>query len=412
LILVNNSLTYQPYGCLFYSAMQPPDRLSHSQAAGLPAQRRFTMKRLLGLLCCVVALSAMADEKEQRVERDLGSDHFAAGRTVNVAQPVAGDLIAAGGKVEVNGHVSGDAVLSGGEVRLNSNVAQGLYMAGGRVWVNGNVGRNVRVAGGQVEQGTKSIIDGNLSVGGGKVRLMGQVKGYVQAAGGEVFIDSVVGGDVEARSGQVTLGPNARIIGKLRYASREAIKRDPAAQVTGGVDQIAVAGGWPLPEDVERGMGRSGGWIWTIGLLLVAGVLVAAFPGFYTRVATTWRERFPMSLLLGFVMLVCIPVAAVLFFITIIGVPLGLLTLASYFMLLIVGYVNSGIALGAWAATRWSKAPATGRAWRAGAAMLGVLAVGLLARLPWAGGVVMLVALLAGLGAFGLQAWRSASSNA
>jgi hypothetical protein len=380
--------------------------------ARLAVEWRITMKRLLGCLCLFVALSAMADEKEHRVERDLGNDHFAAGRTVNVAQPVAGDLIAAGGKVEVNGNVSGDAVLSGGEVRLHSNVAQGLYTAGGQVWVNGNVGRNARVAGGRVEQGTQSIIDGNLSVGGGKVRLMGQVKGYVQAAGGEVFIDSVVGGDVEARSGQVTLGPNARISGKLRYASREAIKRDPAAQVTGGVEQIAAAGGWPVPEYVERGMGRSGGWAWTVGLLVVAGVLVSVFPGFYTRVATTWRERFPTSLLLGFALLVCVPVAAVLFFITIIGVPLGLLTLAAYLMLLIVGYVNSGIALGAWAATRWSKAPATGRAWRAGAAMLGVLAVGLLARLPWAGGVVMFLALLAGLGAFGLQAWRSASRNA
>ncbi len=325
---------------------------------------------------------------------------------------MTGDLVAAGGKVEVNGNVSGDAVLSGGEIRLNSHVGQGLYMAGGQVWINANVGHNARVAGGQVEQGRNSTIDGNLGAGGGKVRLMGQVKGYVQTAGGEVFIDSVVGGDVEARSGHVTLGPNARISGKLRYASREASKRDPAAQVADGVEQLAMAGGWPVPEDIERGMGRGGGWVWTIGLLVVAGVLVSVFPGFYTSVAITWRERFPVSLLLGFVMLVCVPVAAVLFLITIIGVPLGLLTLASYFVLLIVGYVNSGIALGAWAATRWSKAPAAGPAWRAGAAMLGVLAVGLLARLPWVGVVVMFVALLAGLGAFGLQVWRAASRSA
>lgn len=368
---------------------------------------------LIGLLCLTLTLGitgSLADEEramKQPVARTFGNDHFAAGRTVSVAQPVAGDLIAAGGQVTVTAQTGGDAVLAGGEVRMDGRVAESLFLAGGQLKVDGQVGRNARIAGGNVELGAPSEVAGNLSVGGGEVTLKGRVGGYLQAAGGKVLIDGVVVGDVEARAGELKLGPNARVSGTLRYASREALQRDPGAQVLGVVERIEVDGGWPVPDDLERGMGRGGGWIWTLGLLVVAGVLVGVLPGFFGQVADTWRTRFPMSVLLGFVLLVCVPVAAVLFLVTIVGVPLGLLTIALYSILLLLGYVCTGIGLGRWGAARLSPTWSHSSAGQVVGAVLGVLAIGLLARVPWLGGPVMLVALLAGLGALALQAWKS-----
>jgi hypothetical protein len=154
-------------------------------------------------------------------------------------------------------------------------------------------------------------------------------------------------------------------------------------------------------------MGRGGGWVWTIGLLLVAAVLVALLPSFYTQVAETFRTRAAMSLLIGFVALVCVPVLAILFLITIIGVPLGLLTIASYLMLLVVGYVSTGISIGNWLLVRVKSDQSGSTLWRIGGAVVGVLIVSLLARIPWVGGWVVLAALLLGLGALTLQVWQS-----
>jgi cytoskeletal protein CcmA (bactofilin family) len=386
------------------------------------------MKRLLGSLCVAAmaltaSVGAMADEKtegseglekphqQQRLERRFGGDLFAASNQLLVSQPVAGDLIAGGGQVEVKADVGGDAIIMGGSLRLDGDVTESLFLAGGQVVVNGKAGRNARVGGGQVEFGPSSQVGGNLSVGGGDVALKGRVNGYLQAAGGKVLIDGVVAGDVEARAGELTLGPNARITGKLRYASREPLQRDPAAQVQGDVERIGIPGGWPVPEEVERrvrgSVSGSASWIWTVGLLVVAGAMAAALPGFTERVATIWRNRFPMSLLLGFVLMVCLPVVAVLFLATLIGVPLGLLTLAAYPILLVLGYVSSGMALGVWASTGLNHPLGRGGAGRVAAAVLGMLAIGLLARLPFLGGPVMGLALLAGLGALALQFWRS-----
>ncbi len=102
----------------------------------------------------------------------------------------------------------------------------------------------------------------------------------MQAAGGRVLIDGPVGGDVLAASGQVELGPTARIAGTLRYRSGDTLRQDPAAQVLGGAVQMAdrpdVQHGRPMHH--REGPGWHGGpsWPWTRGLVLLAAVLLAA----------------------------------------------------------------------------------------------------------------------------------------
>jgi cytoskeletal protein CcmA (bactofilin family) len=368
------------------------------------------MKRAISILCCtfaVVAMAAPQEHKQDRVERDFGGDRFAAGNALMIEKPVTGDLIAAGGTVELATTVAGDVLLSGGDVVVSKKISQSLYAVTGKLLVNDTIGRHARVAGGQIEFSPISEVSGNVSAAGGQISLKGKINGNVQAAGGRVLIDAIIGGDVEATSGQVELGPNAKIAGKLRYASRDPIKRDPAAKIAGSVETFVPSGGWPVPENVEHHMGRGGSWIWTLGLLLVAAVLTAIMPAFYARVAETVRTRAAMSLLTGFIALICVPVLALLFLITIIGVPLGLLTIAMYLMLLVVGYVSTGISIGDWLLTRVKSDQSSSTLWRIGGAVVGVLIVSLLARIPWVGGWVVLAALLVGLGALTLQIWQS-----
>jgi cytoskeletal protein CcmA (bactofilin family) len=345
----------------------------------------------------------MADASKTLVERDLGGDHFAAGCPVRVDKPVQGDVFLAGCSIDVDGAVGGDAFVAGGNVHLVAPVGQSLYATGGQLTVNTNVGRSARIAGGQVALGPRSQVAGNVLVAGGDVRIEGAVKGYVRAAGGRVLINGAVDGDVVATAGAVELGPNARIAGQLRYASREEVTRDAAAQVQGGVQRMQAEGGWPVPDRAERSVGRRGSWVWSIGLMAIAAVLVGAFPGFYARLAQTLRTHGWTSLLLGFVALVCIPVAALILMFTLIGVPLALLAIALYLALLLVGYVSTGIGLGTWALAKLKADRTEAKWWRVGAAVLGVLAISLLGRIPYVGGFVVFGALMIGLGALLLQ---------
>ena len=332
----------------------------------------------------------------ESVSTDVGNDRFAAGGSVQVMQAVEGDLIAAGGNVRVSTSVKGDAVMAGGHLDLDGDVAQGIYAAGGEVRINGAIARNARLAGGQVELGPRGHIDGNLTVAGGDITIGGGVKGYVQAAGGRVLLDAPVGGNVVVRAGHLTLGPNARIEGSVRYRGSDLV-RDPAAQIAGGVDVADFSRHRP-GERAARGLAY-GAWIWTAGLMVLAALLAGALPRISQRFAPAVALHPGLTVLLGFVALVAFPAAALVFMITIIGIPLGLLTLLAWLMLLLVGYVAAAVALGDSALNLWKSPAAGGTAARAGAAILAVLVLAALARIPFVGGFVAFATLVVGLGA-------------
>ncbi len=368
------------------------------------------MPRRFSIAACAALLAftafAQGGTRDAAAGGAFGSDRFTAGPTVRIAQPVTGDLFAAGASVDIEAPVTGDALAAGGNVRIAAPLGESLYAAGGQLRVDAPIARSARVAGGQVEIGPKSRIAGNLTVAGGEVELRGTVGGHVLAAAGELLIDGEIAGDVTATAGEVALGPNARIGGRLRYASREAIRRDAAAQIAGGVERMAVHGDSQRP---DRRYGPRGGWVWTIGLMVLAALLVGGLPEFYARVTATMQTRPGVSLLAGFVALVCVPIAAVVLFVTIVGIPLALIAVGLYLALLVVGYASAGVALGDWVLKRARAAAAAELWWRVAAAMLATLAIAFFARVPYLGGAAMLAALVIGIGALLLQVKRPAA---
>jgi hypothetical protein len=371
-----------------------------------PAMRR--IHALLAALCLAAALpvAAAADS----AEIDLDKDRFVAGGSVRQVKPVDGDLFSFGGEVDLHANVSGDAVLGGGDVRVRDRVTQDLYAGGGNVRVEAPVGRNARLAGGNVEIASTASIGGNLSIGGGSIEVRGPVGGYLQVAGGDVLIDAAIAGDVRVAAGELQLGPNARIGGKLVHHGAK-VRQDPAAQVAGGIERAPAArtGQQERASLHRRGIG---GWIWSLGLIGLAGLIAAVFPAGSRAIGAGLREDPAIGLLLGFIALVCVPIAAVVLAVTIIGIPLALAVLLLYFLMLIVGYAAVGVVIGDAALAQLRSQDAQRIGWRVGAAMTAMLALALLTRVPYLGGLVAFVALLAGVGAIVLALKSRANRRA
>jgi hypothetical protein len=254
-------------------------------------------------------------------------------------------------------------------------------------------------------------VAGNATLAGGDVSVRAPVKGALRVVGGQVLIDAAIDGDVSATAQRLQLGPNARIGGALRWRSAGELQRDAAAQVSGPIERLALPS-----RNGERGEGgvtragrRAWGWIagawWTVGLMLVALLAVLATPALSGRVAQTLRERSGASLLAGFIVLACVPVAVLVLLISIIGVPLALLAALLYLLLLPLGYIAAAVGLGQWGLSRWRPAHAQRAGWRVACALLALLLLALLGRVPWIGGWIGFAALLLGLGAIVLQLW-------
>ena len=359
---------------------------------------------LLATLAFVATIAAA--QTPPATEKPPTGDRFLLGGTVRHDTPVDGDLIGVGGDVEVNAAVKGDVVAMGGDVRLRAPVGSDVYVAGGTVTIESSVGGNARVAGGNAEVTGTGSVTGNLSIAAGDVLILGPVKGNVHAAGGNVLIDSEIGGDVSTGAGTLELGPNARITGKLKYKGPDDIRRHPDAQVLGGIEKKEVRTRETRRHVETTTRDRSfsvGGLLWTLGLIGLAALLAAAFPGATKRLGGELRENTGLVFLLGFCALVGVPILAVMLMVTIIGLPLALILVLLYFLLLLLGYVAIAVVMGDLALNRYKSEMAARLGWRVGAAVLAMLALAVLGRIPFLGGLVIFAALLAGIGAIVLS---------
>jgi hypothetical protein len=291
--------------------------------------------------------------------------------------------------------IGGRGIYAGGNTDITEAVAGNLYSAGGQVTVSAPVDGKARIAGGRVEIQPSATIAKGAVLAGGEVIVRGAVNGDLRAAGGHVTIDSRVAGDASVAAGTLDLGPNARIGGKLTFRG-EHLERDPAAEVAGGVVRKARHDrSWE-----GRTLARSTtGAIFTLGLMLLAAIIAGALPGATRRMQDELHASPWLATLFGIVALICIPIAAVLVMITIIGIPLGLLALLGYVALVIVGYVSASVLVSGLLLDRYKPAAAASSAWRAGSAALAMLVISSLAHVPLIGGFVALVALVIGVGA-------------
>jgi len=313
------------------------------------------IRRIVLLLAAFAfAGSALADE--------TGASRFLSiGGTVRISEPTQGDVLALGGTVDIDAPVAGD----------------------------------VRAAGGTVRLGPDAAVSGDVALAGGTVTVDGSIQGNVRAAGGDVRINGPVAGNLSIAAGTLALGPAARIDGKLTFHGGQ-LNRDPAAQVTGGV-QHEESTHTPRHERtaVERFVH---GWIWTAGFMLIAAIMAAALPGPSQRLARELRERPWITSFIGFLALMSVPVAAVLMMVTIIGIPLGILALFAYAALLLVGYVWLTVVVGGMLLDRIRPEAAARTAWRVGAAVLTMLVLGILVRVPFVGDTLRFLATGVGVG--------------
>lgn len=338
----------------------------------------------------------------------IDEDYFSGGGIAELDKRVEGDALLAGGRVAVRGPVKGDVAVAGGDIIVADTVGQDLYVAGGSIAVSSQIAGNARIAGAQVTISQRGGIVGKASIAAASVRMAGRVGRYLTVYAEAVRIEGEVGGDLYIVARAVEIGADAKIGGKLIYRSPEQAKIDATAVIAGGVTYMQME--WP-----SRRLGslaRVATWISLIllmsSLLVVAVIMIIAFPSFSLKAAHTVRTDPWKSLGLGFSLFLCLPAASILFVISVVGAPLAIGVLLFYPVMLLLGLITGALFIGDGVALRFARRrggpvkPALRYA-TLGAALLGLL---LICKLPWVGCALASLILLFGLGAFWICAYR------
>lgn len=186
------------------------------------------------------------------------------------------------------------------------------------------------------------------------------VEGDAVAIFGSVLVNGVVEGDAVAIGGAVTVGPRGRVDGD-GVAIGGGVSRETGGEVRGETVSIGKGGDWGgewvngrymrhhrFPWGFFSRGGRLLIWIvWSVVLVLLALLVLAVARRPVENVcARAKREAFKMGLI-GLAAWLLVGPAIVLFLITIIGIPIGLVVIPLLFALaLLLGYTGVGLAVG------------------------------------------------------------------
>jgi hypothetical protein len=235
---------------------------------------------------------------------------------------------------------------------------------------------------------------GSAVILNGPARIDGTVDETLFVLNGRADIAGSVGEDVVVINGAVVVRSGAHVGGDI--VTRSAPTIEAGATVDGELRSVATR------FDAER-FGFASRLIWWIGYsasTLFLGLLVLLlFSALDGATARIWRERTGEAVGLGAAAFFLLPVVAVIFLVTIVGIPLGLFLLLGLGLLYTVGYVVGALVLG-----RLIVRPPTTRFL---AFVVGWAILRLVGLVPVLGGFVWLIASLIGLGILAVAARRT-----
>jgi hypothetical protein len=355
------------------------------------------------LLAVVVALPSVGHAFEIRRSENLvtvtadetvNDTLLALGQTVSIDGTVNGDLLAFGREVTVRGNVTGNLITGAETVTIEGTVggsiiggAQDLSLA------NARIGRDFYGFGNEVDIAPEANVSGNAIAFAETVGVDGRVGIDFKGFGSRVSVGGAVEGDVDGYAGTMAVLSTARVGGNVtgHVDSAGDLTVAPGANVGGTVEEQLV--------ERERRRNRYE----TFGYYFSQVIRLAG--AFVTGMLLLWlfpvlREvRLPDALAvlrsggIGLAAAVTLPVAAFLFCVTIIGIPLGLLT----FVIGAIGLYFSKAVIAQLIGRSVLRDRATPPHYAA-TLFIGLVIVIVAINLPWVGGLANVLLTLVGFG--------------
>ncbi len=338
-----------------------------------------------------------------RIDGRLDGSAVAGAQTVNISGPVTRNLFLAAQSVDISGPVSGDAVVLCAALSLHGRVGGALRVGAGTVYVNGAVGQDVLAGCASMVVARQAEVRGDIAATCRSLDIAGTVRGDVKATADRIIISGSIDGDVDVIVGkQLTLTPDARVYGNLRYRSDKKLDLANPDLVFGNIEYVRLPGPDEL-EEVKALRPKPGvlaafllpfALLSVVGAIIVALILIAIWKYALNEALNRAISHWARTLGFGAVGFLVGPMTILVSLALIVTIPAGLIAAAAYVVLVYLGKTLSGMflgkllfrAFGAPDISLWLAAP------------VGIVIVYALCAIPFAGWVIWLITLALGFG--------------
>lgn len=326
------------------------------------------------------------------------------------------DVYIAANSARIDGRIEGDLLIASGEIAIGGVVTGDVFaITHGRIEVTGTVEGSVRAL--SRELAVPGTVAGDIAVASGTIRVPGEVGGDVLLVAGSADItgtvgrdvlgrfldgelDATVGGDVDISVRSLRVGPGSEVGGDLLYrADRDA----------------AISGGASVQGQFERLPSRATFVVrvWLIGVTILSSlafvitgmILFLVFRSTMARATGLVRTETWRTFWIGFLALIGLPLAAILFLFTVVGAPVGVLVMVLWLLGLAFAPVPAVTAAG--------DILLRGRGGIFGAFVVGAVVWRFgIWLIPLVGVLLYTAALMAGTGGIVLASWRQRRAGA
>lgn len=362
--------------------------------------------RLLALVVLILALTPTpaaaadirsADNITVGTTETIDDDLYAFGNNIAINGTIDGDLIAAGQNISVDGNVTGDVFAVGNAITIRGRVGGSVRAAGQSLFVDGTIADDLFFGGNTAELTTNSRVGRDALIAAATATLGGQIARDLQLGSSNAKIDGGIGGSVLAQVERLQLTDRATVGGDLKYTSANEAQIANTTSVKGTIQRETPQAGEQTPV-VQGPAALVLDWLkGLIGLLILGILVVFFFPGFSRRAGEALVRSPLMTLAIGALVLIGLPILAVLFFAVgalIGGWWIGFVVLALFVVVLALGIPVAAVGVGG-AILRMTQRPVP--VWLA--LLIGLVTLLLVALIPILGGIVIFCAILFGMGA-------------
>jgi hypothetical protein len=324
--------------------------------------------------------------------------YIGAGST-NISSEVNSDLTIIGGETFVSSKVTGDVFVAGGEIEFSGQVEGDLRIIGGDVTIAGDVIGDILIIGGNVLVTDQATLLNDVLLVGGDINFQSDSNKRLKVVAGKVFINGVISGDSEITTQSLGIGSGSDISGIFSYYSPKKFEQQDGAVVTAEINYNKINTIRDTGIIKNTIVNVLNFWILLkfITTLIIAFILVHVLKVFSVRVNDIISSSFVKSILAGLLTIFLVPIIILVFFISLVGLPIGLLVTLIFTILMLIAPAVSGVYLGSWIRKILGKTSEYLVDFHSAA--IGVILYTILQFIPVVGDFIRFVVMIAALGA-------------
>lgn len=320
-------------------------------------------------------------EENYSIYEVINDDLYIIGGDVFIYGSVRGDVFVLSGNVEIFGNITGDVMIGAGDVTINGNVEDDVRIGAGTLILNGKIGDDLLVGAGNIIVSNNANIGGDLIYVSNMTDIKGGVNGDVYGISEYAILSGHIGGNATLDVEELNILPSTRIDGNLTYSSPKKTIISP------GIVDKKINFEKKIIAEKDKNIVKSIIW-WLIKYtsILIIGLLALVLA---QNLTVSIAHNIPVfslvNLILGLVLVVVGFSFPILLFVTVVGLPLGILILLVIIVIIYTARLFFGLWLGRVIFSRLDK---ESKPWMD--MMLGLFILSIFTSLPWIGFIIFL----------------------